>query len=71
MSAGELILYHTDDGRAEIHLRVEGDTVWLTQAEMAELFATTPQAITQHIRAIYNEGELTPEATCKESLQVR
>ncbi|WP_019627732.1 virulence RhuM family protein [Thioalkalivibrio sp. AKL10] len=71
MSAGELILYRSEDGRAEIQLRAEGDTVWLTQAEMAELFDTTPQAITQHIRAIYEEGELSPEATCKESLQVR
>ncbi|ATJ81535.1 virulence RhuM family protein [Halomonas beimenensis] len=71
MSAGELILYRSEDGRAEIHLRAEGDTVWLTQAEMAELFDTTPQAVTQHIRAIYEEGELTLEATCKESLQVR
>jgi len=59
MSAGELILYRSEDGRAEIQLRAEGDTVWLTQAEMAELFDTTPQAITQHIRAIYEEGELS------------
>ena len=71
MSWGELILYRSDNGRAEIQLRAEGETVWLTQAEMAELFDTTPQAITQHIRAIYEEGELSPEATCKESLQVR
>jgi len=71
MSAGELILYRSEDGRAEIQLRAEGDTVWLTQAEMAELFDTTPQAITQHIRAIYEEGELSSEATCKDSLQVR
>ncbi len=71
MSAGELILYRSEDGRAEIQLRAEGETVWLTQAEMAELFDTTPQAITQHIRAIYEEGELSAEATCKDSLQVR
>jgi len=71
MSAGELILYRSEDGRAEIQLRAEGDTVWLTQAEMAELFDTTPQAITQHIRAIYGEGELSAEATCKDFLQVR
>jgi len=71
MSAGELILYRSEDGKAEIQLRAEGDTVWLTQAEVAELFDTTPQAITQHIRAIYEVGELSPEATCKESLQVR
>ncbi|WP_019567515.1 virulence RhuM family protein [Thioalkalivibrio sp. ALMg13-2] len=71
MSAGELILYRSEDGRAEIQLRADGETVWLTQAEMAELFDTTPQAITQHIRAIYEEGELSAEATCKDSLQVR
>ncbi|QOC24086.1 virulence RhuM family protein [Wenzhouxiangella sp. AB-CW3] len=71
MSAGELILYRSEDGRAEIQLRADGETVWLTQAEMAELFDTTPQAITQHIRAIYGEGELSAEATCKDSLQVR
>lgn len=71
MSVGELILYRSEDGRAEVQLRAEGDTVWLTQAEIAELFDTTPQAITQHIRAIHEEGELSAEATCKESLQVR
>jgi len=71
MSTGELVIYRTDDGRAEIQLRVDGETAWLTQAEMAELFDTTSQAITQHIRAIYDEGELTPEATCKQYLQVR
>ena len=71
MSQGELIIYRTDDGQAEIQLRAEGDTVWLTQAEMAGLFDTTPQAITQHIRSIYEDQELDPEATCKELLQVR
>ncbi|GGX89051.1 hypothetical protein GCM10007160_15490 [Litchfieldella qijiaojingensis] len=71
MDASELILYQTDDGRTAIHLRAEGGTVWLTQAEIAELFATSPQAITQHIRTIYADRELAPEATCKEFLQVR
>jgi hypothetical protein len=68
---GELILYRTEDGRTEVHLRAAGGTVWLTQAEMATLFETTPQNITQHIRAVYEEGELTEGATCKEDLQVR
>ena len=71
MDASELILYQTEDGRTAIHLRAEGDTVWLTQAEIAELFTTSPQAITQHIRTIYADRELDPEATCKEFLQVR
>lgn len=71
MSQGELILYTAEDGNTSIKLRAESGTVWLTQAEMAELFQTTPQNMTLHIKAIYTEGELTPEATCKELLQVR
>jgi hypothetical protein len=71
MTEGELILYTTEDGKVEVQLRAEGGTVWITQAEMAALFQTTPQNITQHVKAIYAEGELLPEATCKERLQVR
>lgn len=67
----ELILYTTEDGQASIKLRAEEGTVWLSQAELAELFQTTPQNITQHMKAIYGEGELQPEATCKQNLQVR
>ncbi|MDC8013133.1 virulence RhuM family protein [Tahibacter soli] len=70
-SNGELILYRTDDGRTDIHLRAADGTVWLTQAEMANLFETTSQNITQHVRAVYDDGELTEEATCKDYLQVR
>jgi len=71
MSDGELILYRSDDGTTEVQLRAEGGTVWLSQAEIAELFLTTPQNVTQHIRAIYEEGEAAEAATCKELLQVR
>lgn len=71
MSGGELILYTTEDGRAEVQLRAEDGTVWLTQAQIAALFQTTPQNITQHIRSVYAEGELQEGATCKERLQVR
>lgn len=71
MSGGELILYTAEDGSAAIQLRAEDGTVWLTQAEIATLFDTTPQNITQHTKAIYAEGELTEAATCKELLQVR
>lgn len=67
---GELIVYRTEDGKAAIHLRVVDGTVWLTQAEIAALFDTTPQNITQHIRGIYEDGEQTEAATCKELLQV-
>lgn len=71
MSEGELILYNTEDGGATIGLRAVGGTVWLTQAQMAELFQSTPQAITQLVRTIYEDRELDEEATCKELLQVR
>lgn len=67
----EIILYQTEDGRTRIQCRFEDQTVWLTQALMAELFQTTPQNITLHLRAIYAEGELIEAATCKEYLQVR
>ena len=70
-SKGELILYRTEDGRTDIHLRAADGTAWLTQAEIAELFETTPQNITQHIRSVYEEAERTEEATCKDYLQVR
>ncbi len=68
---GQLVLYRTEDGRTGISCRLDGDSVWLTQAAIADLFQTTPQNITLHIRAIYQEGELREEATCKEYLQVR
>ncbi len=68
---GEFLLYQTDDGSTRIEVRMAVDTVWLTQKDMAELFQTTPQNITQHLASIYEEGELTESATCKEYLQVR
>lgn len=71
MSNGELILYQADDGGPAVQLRAEGGTVWLSQAEMAELFRTSPQNVTQHIRSIYGEGEQSEGATCKAFLQVR
>jgi hypothetical protein len=69
--SGEFILYQAADGTTRIQVRVENETVWLSQRDMAELFQTTPQNITLHIAAIYEEGELVEAATCKEYLQVR
>lgn len=71
VNPGELILYRTDDGRSVIQLRAVNGTVWLTQAEMAELFDTTPQNVGQHIRTVYEDGELVEEATRKDFFQVR
>ncbi|MBR5028610.1 MAG: virulence RhuM family protein [Bacteroidales bacterium] len=66
----EIILYQPDD-KVTLEVRLDNDTVWLTQAQMAELFETTPQNITIHIRNLYKEGELEVEPTCKDFLQVR
>ena len=68
---GEILVYTAEDGSSRIRVLLEDETVWLTQAMMAELYQTTPQNITLHIQAIYEEGELRNEATCKEYLQVR
>ena len=67
----ELILYQTEDGRTSIQCRLEDGTLCLTQAQMAELFPTTAQNITRHLREIFAEEELAEEATCKNLLQVR
>jgi len=67
----EIILYQTEDGRTRIQCRFENETLWLTQAQIAELFQTTPQNVTLHLKAIFAEGELPETATCKDYLQVR
>lgn len=69
--SGEFLLYQAPDGSARIQVRLEDRTLWLTQQQLADLYQGTPQNITQHIRAIYAEGELTEAATCKPYLQVR
>ena len=60
-----VIPYQTENGRTRIQCRFEGESIWLTHALVAGLFATTPQNIIQHLRAIYEEGELDESATCK------
>lgn len=68
---GELILYQTEDGKTRIEVRLQDETVWLSQKFMAELFQTTKQNISLHIQNIFDEGELMPEATVKEYLTVQ
>lgn len=70
-SQSNIILYQTEDGRTRIQCRFEAETLWLTQAQIAELFQTTPQNVTLHLKAIFAEGELGEAATCKDYLQVR
>lgn len=66
-----LILYQTEDGQTRVQCRFEERNVWLTQAQMADLFQTTPQNITLHLKAVFADGELLESATCKDYLQVR
>jgi hypothetical protein len=67
----EFLLSQTEDGRTRIQCRFENETIWLTQAQIADLFQTTPQNVTLHLKAIFAEGELEEAATCKDYLQVR
>ena len=67
----EIVLYQTEDGRTRLEVRLEKESAWLTQAQMADLFQTTPQNITLHLKAIFEEGELVEGATCKDYLQVQ
>lgn len=69
--SSDFLLYQTEDGQTRIEVRLQHESVWMTQAMMAELFQTTTQNITLHIKAIYREGELQETATCKEYLQVQ
>lgn len=59
----QLILYQTEDGQTQIQVVMQGDTVWLTQKEMAELFQRDKSVISRHINNVFKEGELQPEAT--------
>ena len=79
-STGEIVMYQPDETiRLEVSnrcnrfasRRIEDETVWLTQAQMAELFQRTPQNITIHIRNAYREGEIEKAGTCKDYLQVQ
>lgn len=68
---GQFLVYQTEDGKFKIDVRFEGETVWLTQQHMAELFQTTKQNISLHIQNIYEERELERGATVKGSLTVQ
>ncbi len=67
----QLIIYQTEDGRTKLDVRLENETVWLTQKLMAVLFQTTVPNINMHLKSIFEESELTKESTCKEFLQVQ
>lgn len=68
---GEMIVYRSPDGEIKLDVRLQDETVWLTQAMMAELFQASIPNVSMHIRNIYDEGELVPQATVKKFLTVR
>jgi len=65
------MFFQPEDGKTRVEVRVAENDVWLSQAQMAILYQTTLQNITQHIMEIYHERELQEEATCKQYLQVQ
>jgi hypothetical protein len=67
----QILIYQTQAGEPKIEVRLQDETVWLTQRGMSDLFHTTPQNITLHLNNIYTEGELKLESTCKDFLQVQ
>lgn len=67
----EFLFYRTEDGSSKIEVMLAGDTVWLPQKLIAELYQTTPQNVTLHIKQIYKDEESEESATCKEYLQVQ
>ena len=67
----KIVIYQTEDGQTQIDVRLENDTVWLTQAQMVELFQTTKQNVSLHLNNLYKEGELEKEGTVKEYLTVQ
>ncbi|QXW65190.1 virulence RhuM family protein [Streptobacillus moniliformis] len=66
-----IILYNTEDGKAKIELHIENETVWLNQLELAELFQTSKQNISKHIKAILKDGELNEDSTVNHKLTVQ
>ena len=71
MEENKIVIYQTDDGRTQIDVRLENDTVWLTQAQMAELFQTDRTSIVRHVNNIYKVDELDKESTCAKIAQVQ
>ena len=67
----DIIIYNTEDGKAKINLQYEDGTVWLSQLEIAELFQTTKQNVSKHVKAIFLEGELEESATVNYKLTVQ
>lgn len=70
-NTGRILIYQNEKGDTKVDVYFADDTIWMTQRTMAELYQTTPQNITTHIKNIYEDHELNEEATCKDYLQVQ
>ena len=68
---GQIIIYQSEDGQTNIDVLLESETVWLTQQQMSELFQTSRTNVVEHIKHIYEEGELEEDSTCRNFRQVR
>ena len=70
-NTGDIIIYQTEDGLTKINVKLDNDTVWLNQQQMAELYQSSRTNVVEHIKHIYEEGELSEESTCRKFRQVR
>ncbi|WP_423928179.1 RhuM family protein [Candidatus Palauibacter sp.] len=71
LPGGEVLVYETSDGDVRVDVRLDRETVWLTQRQMAEVFDTTPENVLMHLRNVFSSGELEAEGTAKDFLVVR
>ena len=67
----EIVIYQSEDGKTQLDVKLEDETVWLSQSQMSELFQTDRTVINRHIKNIYKSGELDEKATCAKNAQVR
>ena len=65
LQVGEFLLYTTEDGQSRVECRFENETIWLSQALMAELFSRSKKTISEHLKNLFDEEELNPEATVR------
>ena len=70
-SNNQIVIYQSEDGQTQVDVRLENETVWLTQAQMVDLFQTTKQNVSLHVGNVFKEGELEEKSTVKEYLTVR
>ncbi|OFQ16961.1 hypothetical protein HMPREF2955_11005 [Prevotella sp. HMSC073D09] len=70
-SNNQIVIYQSEDGQTQVDVRLGNETVWLTQAQMVELFQTTKQNVSLHVGNVFREGELEQESTVKEYLTVQ